>query len=182
MTERVQSIIEHIVLDNEESVSKALVQTKKLKDLTLDEKNELTAALSTVFYHHDHAGITGMTKVAIKAEKQIARFGCDVVPFLIEELINADAESAAYLGRAIALNGCSAIDHILKAWEENWEDDFATINIIQALSYFKTSEISKAIPQILVAGKSANFQVRSIAWVTSSAILCRGDFSRPIKR
>ena len=163
MTERVQSIIEHIVLDNEESVSKALVQTKKLKDLTLDEKNELTAALSTVFYHHDHAGITGMTKVAIKAEKQIARFGCDVVPFLIEELINADAESAAYLGRAIALNGCSAIDHILKAWEENWEDDFATINIIQALSYFKTSEISKAIPQILVAGKSANFQVRSIA-------------------
>jgi ferredoxin--NADP+ reductase len=163
MTERVQSIIEHIVLDNEESVSRALVQTRKLTKLTVEEKNELTAALTTVFYHHDHAGITGMTKVAVMAEKQIAKFGCEVVPFLIEELINADAESAAYLGRAIALNGCQAIDFILGAWDENWEDDFASINIIQALSYFKTAEIKKAIPRILVASKSANFQVRAIA-------------------
>lgn len=163
MTERVRNIIKQIVLDNEESVLRALTQTKKLSDLSPEEKNELTAGLSTVFYHHDHAGITGMAKVAVKAEKQIATFGCDVVPFLIEELINADSESAAYLGRAIALNGCSAIDLILEAWQENWEDDFASINIIQALSYFKTVEVKKAIPQILVASKSNNFQVRSIA-------------------
>lgn len=163
MTERVQQIIQHIVLDNEESVSRALDQTNTLTDLSIEEKNEIAVALSTVFYHHDHTGITGMTKIALKTEKQIAKFGRVVVPFLIEELINADSESAAYLGRAIALSSSSAIDEILEAWEENWEDDFATINIIQALAYSRSEEVKKAIPQILVAAKSANFQVRSIA-------------------
>ena len=137
MTERIEHIIKHIHFDSEVEVGKALNHAEKLTYLTSEEKNELAAAFSIIFYHHDHAGITGMGKMALRAEQLLASFGCDVVPYLLEELINADAESAAYLGRAIALNTCSDVDLVLEAWNKNWDDDFAAINIIQTFSYYK---------------------------------------------
>jgi ferredoxin/flavodoxin---NADP+ reductase len=163
MTERIDHIIKHIHFDSEEEVAKALAHAELLEDLSSEEKNDLTAALSIIFYHHDHAGITSMAKLAVRAEQLIAGFGCDVVPYLLEELVNADSESAAYLGKAIALNPCPNIDMVLAAWDKNLHDDFASINIIQALSYFKSDGIIKALPQIIVASKSANFQVRAMA-------------------
>lgn len=163
MTERIEHIIKHIHFDNEVEVAKALNHAEELTNLEIGEKNDLAAAFSIIFYHHDHAGITGMSKMAIRAEHLLASLGCDVVHFLIEELINADAESATYLGRAIALNNCPNVDTVLEAWENNWDDDFATINIIQTFSYFKSPNVIKAVPQIIIASKSKNFQVRAIA-------------------
>ena len=184
MTERIEHIIKHIHFDSEEEVAKALGHAELLEDLTSEEKNDLTAALSVIFYHHDHAGITAMAKLAIRAEQLIAGFGCDVVPFLLDELVNADSESAAYLGKAIALNPCPDVEVILQAWNDNWEDDFATINIIQALSYFKSPIVIEAMPQIIVASKSANFQVRSIALYAIGKLSLRlkpVDFSDDLK-
>jgi ferredoxin--NADP+ reductase len=184
MTERIEHIIKHIHFDSEEEVAKALGHAELLEDLTSEEKNDLTAALSIIFYHHDHAGITTMAKLAVRAEQLIAGFGCEVVPFLLEELINADSESAAYLGKAIALNPCPNIDIVLEAWDKNWDDDFASINIIQALSYFKSETVIKAMPQIIVASKSANFQVRAIAVYATGKLALRlkpVDFSDELK-
>lgn len=184
MTERIEHIIKHIHFDSEEEVAKALGHAELLEDLTSEEKNDLTAALSIIFYHHDHAGITAMAKLAVRAEQLIAGFGCEVVPFLLEELINADSESAAYLGKAIALNPCPNIDIVLEAWDKNLDDDFASINIIQALSYFKTQQVIKAMPQIIVASKSANFQVRAIAVYAAGKLAIRlkpTDFSDELK-
>ena len=184
MTERIEHIINHIHFDSEEEVAKALGHAELLEDLTSEEKNDLTAALSIIFYHHDHAGITAMAKLAVRAEHLIAGFGCEVVPFLLEELINADSESAAYLGKAIALNPCPNIDIVLEAWDKNWDDDFASINIIQALSYFKSETVIKAMPQIIVASKSANFQVRAIAVYATGKLALRlkpVDFSDELK-
>ncbi len=175
MTERIEHIVKHIHFDSEEEVAKALDHAGQLQDLTYEEKNDLAAAFSIIFYHHDHAGITAMGKLAIRAEHLIAGFGCDVVPFLLGELINADSESAAYLGKAIALNPCPNVNALLQAWEENWDDDFAGINIIQALSYFKDPDVVKAIPQILVACKSANFQVRAMGLYTIGKLALRLD-------
>jgi len=163
MTERIEHIIKHIHFDSEVEVGKALNHAEKLTNLSSSEKHDLAAAFSIIFYHHDHATVTGMSKLAVRAEHLIASFGCDVVPFLLEELINADAESAAYLGRAIALSNCPNVDMVLDAWKMNGEDDFATINIIQTFSYYKSASIIKALPQILVEAKSANFQVRAIS-------------------
>lgn len=162
MTERIEHIIKHIHFDSEVEVGKALNHAEKLTNLTSEEKNDLAAAFSIIFYHHDHAGITGMGKMALRAEQLLASFGCDVVPYLLEELINADAESAAYLGRAIALNTCLDVDMVLEAWNKNLDDDFASINIIQAFSYYRSPHVTKALPQIIVASKSSNFQVRAI--------------------
>jgi ferredoxin--NADP+ reductase len=173
MTERIEHIIKHIHFDSGEEVAKALGHAELLEDLTSEEKNDLTAALSIIFYHHDHAGITSMAKLAVRAEHLIAGFGCDVVPFLLEELVNADSESAAYLGKAIALNPCPNIDIVLDAWDKNWDDDFASINILQTLSYFKTKSVIKAMPQIIVACKSANYQVRAIALYAAGKLALR---------
>ncbi|MCB0496952.1 MAG: sulfide/dihydroorotate dehydrogenase-like FAD/NAD-binding protein [Cyclobacteriaceae bacterium] len=166
MTERVEHIIKHIHFDSEVEVGKALDHAEELTDLTPEEKNDLAEAFSIIFYHHDHAGVTAMVKMALRAEHLLAGFGCDVVPFLIQELVNADEESAGYLGRAIALNPCHDIDLLLEEWENKTDDDFAIINIIQTFSYFKSKNIIKAMPQILVAAKSGNLQVRAIALYT----------------
>ena len=163
MTDRIEHIIKHIHFDSLVEIDKAIGHAEKLEDLTSEEKNDLAAALSIIFYHHDHAGITTMVKLAVRAEQLLASFGCDIIPFLLDELINADAESAAYLGKAIALSTCKNVDMVLDAWEENIDDDFASINILQALSYYKTDSVVKAIPRILVACKSGNYQVRAIA-------------------
>ncbi len=184
MTERIEHIIKHIHFDNEVEVEKALNHAEELTHLTPEEKNDLALAFSIIFYHHDHSGITGMGKMAIRAEYFLASLGCEVVPYLINELINADSESAAYLGRAIALNTCNTVKKVLEAWNENWEDDFATINIIQTFSYYKSSQVLKAIPQIIVASKSSNFQVRSIGLYALGKLSLRlspDDFSEQVK-
>ena len=173
MTERIEHIIKHIHFDNEVEVAKALNHAEELTQLTKEEKNDLAVAFSIIFYHHDHSGITSMGKMAIRAEIFLASLGCDVIPYLIDELLNADSESAAYLGRAIALNSCNTVEAVLNAWNENWEDDFATINIIQTLSYYKSLNVLKAIPQIIVSTKSNNFQVRSIGLYTLGKLALR---------
>lgn len=166
MTERVEHIIKHIQFDSEVEVGKALDHAEQLNDLTKEEKNDLAEAFSIIFYHHDHAGVTSMVKMALRAEHLLAGFGCDVVPFLIEELINADEESAAYLGRAIALNSCHDVGLLMEEWENKKDDDFAIINIIQTFSYFKSDSVINAMPQILVAAKANNLQVRAMALYT----------------
>jgi len=173
MTERIEHIIEHIHFDSEEEIAKALGHAEQLNDLTSEEKNDLAAALSVIFYHHDHARVTTMAKLAIRAERLLSGFGEDVVPFLLEELINADAESAAYLGKTIALIDSPNMELILQAWDENIDDDFALINIIQAFSYFKSKLIIEAFPQIIVACKAANFQVRAMALYTLGKLSLR---------
>lgn len=162
MTERVKSIIDNINIDKEENISRALDQVDALKNPTDEEKRDLAAALSTLFYH-DHAGKTDMIVLANRAEKQISRFGEAVLPALAIELIEADPESAAHIGRAIALNGAPAVSVLLDTWNTHRDDDFAVINIMQALSYFRTEEVAKAMAEILVAAKSRNHQVRAEA-------------------
>lgn len=165
MTDRVKGIIENINIDKEETIGRALDQLESLNDLTAEEKTDLTSALTTLFYH-DHAGKPDMTRLANRAEKQIARFGESVLDILTAELTDADPESAAHLGRAIALNAESAVGALLGRWKESSSDDFAIINIMQALSYFRSDAVIKAMPQILDATKSKNHQVRAASLYT----------------
>lgn len=172
MTERVRGIIENINIDREETIGRALDLIEKLSDLKNEEKVDLAAALSTIFYH-DHYGMTEMIKLANRAEKQIAKFGEAALPFLIEEISNADAESAAHLGRAIAMNGEPAVVALLEAWDKNRDNDFTLINLMQALSYFRTPVVVKAMPEILVAAKSKNYRLRAMALYTVGKLALR---------
>ena len=162
MTDRIKNIVSQFEIENEASITKTLGSIEKIKALSDEEKVDLTSLLATIFYH-DHASTAAMLKLANRAEKQIAKFGEAVLPFLLDEVLNSDAESTAHLGRAIALNGNAAVDPLLKAWDNHRSDDFAIINLIQALSYFRNDETIKALPELLVASKAKNHQVRSMA-------------------
>jgi NAD(P)H-flavin reductase len=162
MTQKTKAIIDQINLDNEESTARALEQAEKLTDLTDEEKVELAGTLSSLFYR-DLAGRTGMIKLAGKAEKITGKLGMEVVGFLISELVNADSESAAHLGRAIAQNGKPAVKPVIDAINTHRSEDFAFINLISAFAYFRDAEAITAMPEILVAAKSANRHVRSEA-------------------
>lgn len=163
MAERINKIAQLIDTNREADVSEGIIMAEKLTNLSTDEKKELAEALSEIFYFHDHSGITTMAKLAIRAEQIIANLGIEVIPFLIDELINADSESAAYFGKAIAFNKDADIQLVLDAWTEHEDDDFAIVNLIQTLSYYRSQESLKAFPQLLVATKSENFQLRGMA-------------------
>lgn len=162
MSDRIKSIVENINIDREDTIERALDQTAQLTDITSDEKVKLAAAFSTLFYH-DYAGHTGMIKLANRAEKQIAKFGMDVTDLLISELVSAPPETAAHLGRPVAHNGAAAIKPLLGAWEKNRSDDYALINLIYTIANIRDPEALKAIPEIVVAAKSANPQLRATA-------------------
>lgn len=163
MAEQLKDIAKLIDTNREEDVAEAIKIAQGLENLTTEEKKELAEILSEVFYFHDHSGISPMAKLAIRTEQIIANLGCEVIPFLISELVNADSESAAYFGKAIAFNPCSNIQVLLDAWTEYEDDDFAIVNIIQALSYYRSKDSVKAFPHLLVATKSENFQLRGMS-------------------
>ena len=109
MADRIAKIAQLINTNRDEDVAEGITLAENLKDLSVEEKQALAEALSEIFYFHDHSGISRMAKLAIRAEQIIANLDCEVIPFLISELVDADSESAAYFGKAIAFNKCSDI-------------------------------------------------------------------------
>ena len=162
MVERIKQIAKLVDTNREEDVAEAIKLAESLEDISVEDKLALAEILSEIFYFHDHSGISPMAKLAVRAEQFLSGLGCDVIPFLIGELVNADSESAAYFGKAIAHNSCPDIQVVLDAWTEYEADDFAILNIIQTLSYYRSKESIKAFPQLLVATKSSNFQLRGM--------------------
>jgi len=184
MTKQLEHIAKLIDTNLEEDVAEAIKLASELENLSTEEKQQLAEVLSEIFYFHDHSGISPMAKLAVRAEQIIAGLGCEVVPFLIDELVNADSESAAYFGKAIASNPCSDIQVILNAWEKYEEDDFAILNLIQTLSYYRSKNSIKAFPRLLVASKSENFQLRGMSVYTLGKLMERfrkKDFSNEIQ-
>ncbi len=172
MTDRIKKITNQINAEKESSISDTLEQIEKISNLTDEEKVDLSTALSVVFYH-DYSGMPAMMKLAAKVEKQIASFGKAPLPSLISAVIEADAESALPLARIIALSGAEAIKLVMETWDRNRSDDFAVVNLIQTLSYFRTSGAIAAMPEILVAAKSGNNQVRSMALCAAGKLVMR---------
>ncbi len=159
---RVNVIIQSLDTHSVESVSMALSAAKALKNLTFDEKFSLTKALSDIFYHVHHTGSTSMPKLAVTTEKLIARFGADMIPYLLEEILVADTESAVYFSKSLARNGVAGIDFILAKLDDHRENDHDLINIMQVFSFFKIPEVVKAIPTLLKTSAHSNHQVTAM--------------------
>ncbi len=174
MSKKINLIINKLKSEDEESISLALNETEQLTDITDDDKIALTSNLTQLFYQ-DHVGMSEMISLANRAEKQITRFGSVVIPFLIDELVNADAESCAHLGRVIAVNGANAIAPLLDTWNKKRSDQYALINLTQALAYFRTPEILQTLPEILVAADSSNYQLSSNVINATGKLVVRID-------
>lgn len=160
--DRVTAIIQSLDTRSAESITQALNAAKALKDLTLDEKLSLTKALSEVFFHVHHTGSTSMPKLAVLIEKLIGKFGPEMIPYLFNEILTADTETAVDFGKSLARNGAVGLEFILSRLDDYRDRDHDLINLIQALSLFKIPEATKAVPVILIASRHNNHQVTSM--------------------
>lgn len=163
MTARVQDIVSRLGAQSEESIVSVLDQLKTEEGLTAEEKVDLAGALTSIFYHFRRSDSTRTLKLAIRTEKRIAKFGVDVIPFLFKEILEADGESLAYIGKALAKIGKPGLDHILTQWWEYQDNEPALINMAHAISCFRIPEVANAIPILLDSTRKDSTQITSMA-------------------
>ncbi len=163
MTDRVSRITHDLDMHSVESVTRVLDQVKVMGDLSMEEKIDLAKVLSEVFFHAHHNQSTQIPRLALSIENRIIKFGPEMIPYLFHEMLEADSESSAYFGHALAKNGDLALEYVLSKYTDYQHQDHELINIIQTISYFHISEVVKAFPLLLETAKSNNHQITSVA-------------------
>lgn len=166
MTERVKHIVKKLGVQTDEDILRGLEQIKSVDDFTLEEKIALSEALTSIFYNFHHADNIRALRISVHVENGIAEFGEDIIPFLFNEIAEADGESSAYLGKAFAKIGKPGMDYIISEWDHYRYDKGAMINLTQALSNYKYSEVQEAIPLVLKANQGKNFHLTSMSLCT----------------
>lgn len=162
MNDQVNAIIQSLDTHSAESVTQGLKAVKAIRELTFEEKLTLTKAFSDVFFHVHYSSSTHLPKQAVRIERLIARCGTEMFPFLLNEILQADTESAVYFGKSLARSGPLALEFILAKLDEYRGHDRDLINLLQTLSLFKNPEIVKALPVILAASQHDNHQVTAM--------------------
>ena len=175
MTTRVQEIAQNLGAQTEESIKLGLDQIKQIKDFTTEEKIDLTRALTSVFYHFTHTERLRALRMSVHVENGISSFGEEVVPFLFNEIVEADGESAAYLGKSFAKIGKPGIDYLLTEWNKFRDNKGAMVNLTQTLSNYKFAEVQEAIPFVLTANKGKNFHLTSMSLCTIGRWIEKSD-------
>lgn len=166
MTDRVKDMVERLNAHSEGAIVSVLDQLKGVDHLTAEEKTDLASALTSIFYYFRHSGSTAMLKLAIRTEKRIAKFGPEVIPFLFNEIIEADGESLAYLGKALSKVGRPGLHYIFSKWPDYQDNESALINLSHAISYFKVAEVTQAVPLLLDITRKGNVQLTAMALYT----------------
>jgi len=160
--DQVNVIIQSLDTHSIDSIEHGLDAANRLSALSLDEKLMLSKAFSEVFFHVHHTGSLHMPKVAAGIEKLMAKFGTEMIPFLFQEILAADTESAIYFGKCMARHEVVGLDFILSQLDDHRAHDHDLINLIQVISLFKIPEAAKAVPAILAVAQHNNHQVTSM--------------------
>jgi len=163
MRDQVNQIIQNLDPRSVQSMTLALNAIKEISDLNLEEKTAVAKSLCEVFFHAHHTGSTPMPKVAVRTEKRIAKFGPEMIPFIFDEMLDSDSESAVYFGKTLARHGVAGLDYVLSKLEDYKTQDHDLINLIQTLSYFKVTEATKAIPVLLSLAQHSNHQITAMS-------------------
>lgn len=172
MTNRINSIIADISSQNTDQLKAALAEVSTLSDLSSEEKRELAAALSTTFYR-DHAGDEELARLIDQSESVLASLGPEVAEWMIEQLVEADAESAEHFAGALGQIGAPVVD-LLRSWfDTSRSDDYARINLLLAAGRFTDPAIARILPEALRCTESTNKQVKSAAFYCVGRIFKR---------
>ncbi len=166
MTNRVQEIIYGFDIHSVTSVSATIDRVKSISDFSVEEKGDLTKALTELFFHAHHTGSSQVPKLAVNIEKRIVKFGPEMIPYLFKEILEVDSESAAYFGQTLARHGAEALNYIKDRFTSSQYHEHEQMNILQVLSYFKIPEAASMIPTILEASKGENHQITSVGLYT----------------
>ncbi len=131
---------------------------------SIDQKDkvELAAGLSSLFYR-DHSDDQNLARAIVRAERMIAKLGSDVLSWLMEQLEDADAESAEHFARVIGEIGSPAIDPLTEALSDSSKISYARINYLLAVGFFSNPGIVRALPAIIKLAMSDDHMVKSQA-------------------
>lgn len=172
MTNRINSIAVKISSQDTEQLKAALAEVSTLSDLSSEEKKELAAAVSTSFYR-DHAGDEELAQLIDQSGSVLASLGPEVAEWVIEQLVEADAESAEHFAGALGQIGAPVVD-LLRSWfDTSRNDDYAQINLLSAAGRFTDPAIAKILPETLRSAESVNKQVKSAAFYCMGRIFNR---------
>src|SRR3990172_4405911 len=127
MTNRINNITAKISSQNTDQLKAALAEVSALSGLSSEEKHELAAAISTTFYR-DPAGNEELTQLIDQGESVLASLGAEVAEWTIEQLVEADAESAEHFAGALGQIGAPVVDLLLPWFDTSKGDDYAQIN------------------------------------------------------
>jgi ferredoxin--NADP+ reductase len=162
MANRINSITADISSQNTDQLKAALAEILTLSNLTVEEKRDLAAAISTTFYR-DHGGDEELAQLIDQGESVLASFGVEVAEWLLEQLVEADAESAEHFAGAVGQIGAPVVDLLLSWFDTSRGDDYAQINLLLSAGDFTDPAIARILPQALRCAESANKQVKSAA-------------------
>lgn len=172
MTNRINSIIAKISSQNTEQLKAALAEVSMCADLATDERRGLAAAVSTVFYR-DHAGDEELAQLINQSESVLASLGAEVAEWIIEQLVEADAESAEHFAGALGQIGAPVVDLLHSWFDTSRGNDYAQINLLLAAGRFTDPSIARILPEALRYAESASKQVKSAAFYSMGRIFNR---------
>lgn len=162
MNDQVNVIIQSLDTHSAESVTEGLKAVKAIRSLTFEEKIALSRAFSDVFFHVHDASTSQLPKQAVRIERLIAQSGPEMFPFLLEEILHADTESAVFFGRSLARSGVPALEYLLSKLDEHRNHDHDLINLLQTLALFAIPEVVETLPNILTIAQHHNHQVTAM--------------------
>jgi ferredoxin/flavodoxin---NADP+ reductase len=181
MTGRMDDLTRSLESNDPERLRAALEQVASRRSLTLEEKRVLANALTSVFSRLQPPLSTSMFRLAIEAQDQLATFGADIAPFLVEEIARVDIESAGYLGKALAKLAKPGLDQLRQKWDLHANNTGAHINLIQAVAYQKMPDAIEVLPLLLQATHHENHSVRAKALYTFARLIekSKGNLVEP---
>src|SRR5574337_1784389 len=172
MTNRINNITANISSQNTDQLKAALAEVSTLSGLSSEEKQELAAAISTTFYR-DPGDNAELSQLIDQSESVLASLGAEVAEWMIEQLVEADAESAEHFAAALGQVGAPVVD-LLRSWfDTSRSDDYAQINLLLAAGRFTDPAIARILPEALSCAESANQQVKSAAFYCMGRIFNR---------
>lgn len=172
MTNRIKSITGKISSQNTDQLKAALAEVSALSGLSSEEKQELAAAISTTFYR-DPGDDEEFSQLIDQSESALASLGAEVAEWMIEQLVEADAESAEHFAGALGQVGAPVVD-LLRSWfDTSRSDDYAQINLLLAAGHFTDPAIARILPEAVRCAESSNKQVKSAAFYCVGRIFNR---------
>jgi ferredoxin/flavodoxin---NADP+ reductase len=160
--DQVKVIIQSLDTHSAASVANGLKAVKAITFLTFEEKVALSKAFSAVFSQVHDANSSELPKQAVRIEILLAQWGTELFPFLLEEMLQADTESAVYFGQSLARSGVPALEYLISKLDEHRDHDHDLINLLQTLSLFNMEEVVEVLPTILTTAKHHNHQVSAM--------------------
>ncbi len=172
MREKIKSVVTGCMSNDAGICSNALREIAAGGSYTAEEKKEIAAGLASLFYR-DTFENEKMNQVLNLVVKSMIDLGTEIIPYIIEQLEDADAETAQSFGRVLGGIGAPSIDPLLAEIKNSARSSYAKINCLVALGCFETPEIARAVPVINDCAASSDSMIKAQAVHTLGRIANR---------